>query len=214
MLSLFFQPSMPLGFFNVISFSLHCLNSSPGPVIDSDIYEHPLHRPVNLLDSNVHEYDLLDGTAWTNTFRLDILSDGYPYSLNDTDLSIRVTPLMRARRASLGAHSSDERPLTYTLHETTGIDLRPVSVTGDVISLDDIYNWKTGENNYLDDVGDMKCDHYNQVIFTMQTILLVAYSINFYTIPPILDRKAHTSVATDSFGWVEGASATLTSISI
>ncbi|PBK61097.1 hypothetical protein ARMSODRAFT_897248 [Armillaria solidipes] len=104
------------------------------------------------------------------------------------------------------------------LHEIRSIDtdLRPVSITGDVIALDDdasktlIYNWKTEERAYLDDVGNNQHDHCLQVVFTSTTILVVrARSITLYTGPPLPTR-----IATHSFGWVDGASATPTSILI
>ncbi|SJL10796.1 uncharacterized protein ARMOST_14190 [Armillaria ostoyae] len=105
-----------------------------------------------------------------------------------------------------------------SLHEIRSIDtnLRPVSITGDVIALDDdaskmlIYNWKTEERAYLHDVGNNQHDHCLQVVFTPTTILVVrARSITLYTAPPLPTR-----IATHSFGWVDGASATPTSILI
>ncbi|KAK0435919.1 uncharacterized protein EV420DRAFT_1652864 [Desarmillaria tabescens] len=59
-----------------------------------------------------------------------------------------------------------------------------------------VYNWKPGENSRLDNN-----DHSIQVIFTAETILVIlASSINFYTIPPVLTGKAHTSLVTSSDG--------------
>ncbi|PBK61064.1 hypothetical protein ARMSODRAFT_1025973 [Armillaria solidipes] len=93
-------------------------------------------------------------------------------------------------------------------------DLRPLSMTGDVMALDDdvsktlIYNWRTAESADLDDVGDTQYDHYLQVIFTPPTILVVrARSITLYT-------STFTCISIQSFGWVDGASPTSTSIPI
>ncbi|SJL10793.1 uncharacterized protein ARMOST_14187 [Armillaria ostoyae] len=105
-----------------------------------------------------------------------------------------------------------------TLHEicSAETDLCPVNITGDVIALSDdvsktmIYNWKTEERAYLDDVDDAQHDHCLQIVFTPPTILVVrARSITVYTAPPLPTR-----IATHSFGWVDGASATQTSILI
>ncbi len=107
---------------------------------------------------------------------------------------------------------------TGTLHEIHSIDtdFRPVTLSGDVIALDDdisqmvIYNWKTEERAYLDDVRHTQHDHCIQVVFTPSTILIVrARSTTLYTGLP-----SPTRIATHSFGWVDGASATLTSILI
>ncbi|PBK61094.1 hypothetical protein ARMSODRAFT_1089932 [Armillaria solidipes] len=106
------------------------------------------------------------------------------------------------------------------LHEIRSVetDLRPVNITGDVIALSDdadvsktlIYNWKTDECAHLDDVGDNQHDHCLQVVFSPTTILVVcARSIALYTSP-----AQPTSISTHSFGWVDGASATPTSILI
>ncbi|KAK0483000.1 hypothetical protein EDD18DRAFT_1200523 [Armillaria luteobubalina] len=103
-----------------------------------------------------------------------------------------------------------------TLHEIRSIDtdLRPVTLSGDVIALDDdvsqtvMYNWKTDERARLDDVGDTQHDHCLQVVFAPTAILVVrARSISLYD-------SAFTRIATHSFGWVDGASATPTSILI
>ncbi|KAK0237325.1 hypothetical protein EDD85DRAFT_770504 [Armillaria nabsnona] len=105
-----------------------------------------------------------------------------------------------------------------TLHEIHSVDtdLRPVTLSGDVIALDDdvsqtvIYNWKSEERAYLDDVRDTQHDHCLQVVFTPPTILVVrARSTSLYTALP-----SPTRIATHSFGWVDGASATPTSILI
>ncbi|PBK86041.1 hypothetical protein ARMGADRAFT_1169269 [Armillaria gallica] len=105
-----------------------------------------------------------------------------------------------------------------TLHKIRSVetDLRPVNITGDVIALSDdvsktvIYNWMTDEHAYLDDVDDAQHDHCLQVVFTPPTILVVrARSITVDTAPP-----HPTRIATHSFGWVDGASATPTSILI
>ncbi|PBK86052.1 hypothetical protein ARMGADRAFT_1086815 [Armillaria gallica] len=105
-----------------------------------------------------------------------------------------------------------------TLHEIRSIDtdLRPVTLSGDVIALDDdvsqmlIYNWKTHEHAYLDDVGDTQHDHCLQVVFTPTAILIVRpRSITVYNAPPL-----PTPIAMHSFGWVDGASATPTFILI
>ncbi|KAK0189346.1 hypothetical protein F5146DRAFT_981897 [Armillaria mellea] len=103
-----------------------------------------------------------------------------------------------------------------SLHEIRSVEavLRPVSMTGDVIALSDdvsktvIYNWRTDERAYLDDAGDAQHDHCLQVVVTPTTILVVrARSITLYD-------SALTRIATHSFGWVDGASATPTSILI
>ncbi|KAK0237338.1 hypothetical protein EDD85DRAFT_728926, partial [Armillaria nabsnona] len=82
-------------------------------------------------------------------------------------------------------------------------DLRAVTLSGDVIVLDDdvsqtmIYNWNTNERAYLDDVGDTQHDHCLQVVFTPSTILVVrACSITLYD-------STFTPIATHSFGWVD-----------
>ncbi|KAK0445680.1 uncharacterized protein EV420DRAFT_1276985 [Desarmillaria tabescens] len=100
-------------------------------------------------------------------------------------------------------------------------DLHPVTLTGDIIALSDhisttlIYNWKTDERAYLDEGGDMQYDHCIQIIFTAQTILIIcACSINLYTTPPFLHGQTHSPTASHSFGWIDSASATPTSILI
>ncbi len=73
-----------------------------------------------------------------------------------------------------------------------------------------IYNWKTDERAYFDDVRDIQHDHCLQVVFTPLTIIVVrARSTTLYTALP-----SPTRIATHSFGWVDGASATPTSILI
>ncbi|SJL17362.1 uncharacterized protein ARMOST_20912 [Armillaria ostoyae] len=103
-----------------------------------------------------------------------------------------------------------------SLHEIRSIDtdLHPVTLSGDVIALDDnvsqtlIYNWKTDERAHLDGVDDAQHGHCLQVVFTSSTILVVrTHSIGLYTAPPIPTR-----IATHSFGWVDGVSPTPTSI--
>ncbi|SJL17370.1 uncharacterized protein ARMOST_20920 [Armillaria ostoyae] len=103
------------------------------------------------------------------------------------------------------------------LHETRSVktDLRLVTLSGDIIALDDdvsqtvIYNCNTYERAYLDDVDDHQHDHCLQVV-TPPTILVVhARPITVYTTPPFPTR-----IAMHSFGWVDGASATPTSILI
>ncbi|KAK0433865.1 hypothetical protein EV421DRAFT_1993882 [Armillaria borealis] len=103
-----------------------------------------------------------------------------------------------------------------TLHEISFIDtdLRPVTLSGAVMALDDgisqalVYNWKTDECAYIDDVGDNQHDHCLRVVFTPPTILVLrACSISLYTASP-------TCIATPSFGQVDGASAPPTSILI
>ncbi|KAK0470226.1 uncharacterized protein EV420DRAFT_1258549 [Desarmillaria tabescens] len=112
-----------------------------------------------------------------------------------------------------------------TLHKIHmfDIDLRPVTLTGDIIALSDdfsktlIYNWKTDERAYLDEGGDMQVtyDHCIQIIFTALNILVIrARSINLYTTPPFLHGQTHSPIASYSFGWVDGASATPASILI
>ncbi|KAG7441270.1 uncharacterized protein BT62DRAFT_974991 [Guyanagaster necrorhizus] len=100
-----------------------------------------------------------------------------------------------------------------TLHEigSIDIDLRPVNLTGDVLALTDdtsvtlIHNWKTGEQTYL----DTPPDHCIQIVLTPPTVLVVrARSIALYALP------SSTPLSTHSFGWVDGASATTTSILI
>ncbi|KAK0437112.1 uncharacterized protein EV420DRAFT_1652235 [Desarmillaria tabescens] len=110
-----------------------------------------------------------------------------------------------------------------TLHEIRSfdIDLRPVTLTGDIIGLSDdfsktlIYNWKTDERAYLDEGGDMQYDHCIEIFFTAQTILVIrARSINLYTTPPFLHGQTHSPIASHSFSWIDSASATPTSILI
>ncbi|PBK86132.1 hypothetical protein ARMGADRAFT_1086887 [Armillaria gallica] len=93
-------------------------------------------------------------------------------------------------------------------HEIHSIDtdLRPITLSVDDVSKTLIYNWKTDERSYLDDVGDTPHDHCLQVVFTLTTTLVVrALSITVY-------NSTFTGIATHSFGWVDGASATPTSI--
>ncbi|KAK0189350.1 hypothetical protein F5146DRAFT_981902 [Armillaria mellea] len=103
-----------------------------------------------------------------------------------------------------------------TLHDIGSIEtgLRAVTLSGDVIALDDdvsrtlVYNWKTDERAHLNDVGDTQHDHCLQVVFTPTAMLVIrARSISLYD-------SALTRIATHSFGWVDGASATPTSILI
>ncbi|KAK0433876.1 hypothetical protein EV421DRAFT_1993927 [Armillaria borealis] len=103
-----------------------------------------------------------------------------------------------------------------TLHEIRSIDtdLRPVSITGDVIALDNdasktvMYDWRTDQRAYLDDVGDTQHNHCLRVVFTPATILIVrSRSIT-------LHDSTFTRIATHCFGWVDGAIATSTSILI
>ncbi|KAK0433852.1 hypothetical protein EV421DRAFT_1741252 [Armillaria borealis] len=92
------------------------------------------------------------------------------------------------------------------LHEirTMDTDLRPTTLSGDVIALDD----NTGKCAHLDGVGDAQHDHCLQPVFISPTILVVrARSITLYD-------STFTRIATHSFGWVDGASATPTSILI
>ncbi|KAK0216390.1 hypothetical protein IW262DRAFT_1276639 [Armillaria fumosa] len=238
--------------------------------------------------------------VWTNAFKLEIVSNDYPFPLDDTDLEHRtrhayrlasrwladfpLTPnsetsftgspvseiqfvpgrqhkwvltvskviwsvltiwdTSRQRKCSewspkgaiftgvkLNTESESEASVAVslsqktvllhlddsgTLHEIRSIDtdLRPVTLSGDVIALDDdvsqtvMYNWKTDERAHLDDVGDNQHDYCLQVVFAPTTILVVrARSISLYDF-------AFTRIATHSFGWVDGASATLTSILI
>ncbi|KAK0433878.1 hypothetical protein EV421DRAFT_1718159, partial [Armillaria borealis] len=98
--------------------------------------------------------------------------------------------------------------LTATSAQSTSL------VTRDIISLSDdvskmlIYNWKTKERAYIDDVGDSQHDNCLEVVFTPSTILVVrARSITLYGI-------SLTRIDTHSFGWVDGASATPISILI
>ncbi|KAK0443435.1 uncharacterized protein EV420DRAFT_1752037 [Desarmillaria tabescens] len=231
MLSPFFPPSMPLGYFYVIPFSLRCLTDN--------IHKHLLHQLVNLLDSNVHEYDLLDGTAfpchwyssippvlvtdWTCSPMVTRIPSMIPISTSiHTTPADWATPLMRASETSFTGSPVSEitfvpgsqdkwilnvwKKARYslglvTLHETIDIDLRQVSITGDVISLTEhtsrmlVYNRKHGEKSYLDSVRDMQLRqplHY----------------------PARPRREMHTSIPTHSFGWVESTSATLVSILI
>ncbi|KAK0445681.1 uncharacterized protein EV420DRAFT_1648396 [Desarmillaria tabescens] len=109
------------------------------------------------------------------------------------------------------------------LHEIRSfdIDFRPVTLTGDIVALSDnfsktlIYNWKNNERAYLDEGGDMQYDHCIQIVFTSPTILVIhARSINLYFTIPFLHGQTHSPIASHSFGWVDGASATPTSILI
>ncbi|KAK0237380.1 hypothetical protein EDD85DRAFT_1008574, partial [Armillaria nabsnona] len=103
-----------------------------------------------------------------------------------------------------------------TLHKIRSFDsdLRRVTLSGAVIAPNDgasktlVYNWKTDEHAYLDDVGDTQHGHCFQVGFTLTTILVVARprSITLYTAPPF-----PTHIATH---WVDGIRATPTSILI
>ncbi|KAK0433888.1 hypothetical protein EV421DRAFT_1842504 [Armillaria borealis] len=102
-----------------------------------------------------------------------------------------------------------------TLHElrSIDIDLRAITLTGDVMALTDhisrtvIYNWKTDDRAYLDDGGRPGHDHCDQVVLTPSTILVVRIStISLYTRPPLLDGKTHTPVASHSFSRAYGVS--------
>ncbi|PBK61084.1 hypothetical protein ARMSODRAFT_1089930 [Armillaria solidipes] len=83
-----------------------------------------------------------------------------------------------------------------SLHEIRSIDtdLHPVTLSGDVIALDDnvsqtlIYNWKTDERARLDGVDDAQHDHCLQVIFTSSTVLVV----RTHSIGCALPRPSHT----------------------
>ncbi|PBK61044.1 hypothetical protein ARMSODRAFT_1025955 [Armillaria solidipes] len=99
-----------------------------------------------------------------------------------------------------------------TLHQVRSIDmsLRPVTLSGDIIALDDeitktvIYNWKTDEHAYLVDGGDLEYNNCHRVIFTPSTILVTRESsIHLYTRPPLLHKQTNTPIAMHSFGWVE-----------
>ncbi|KAK0443425.1 uncharacterized protein EV420DRAFT_1723987 [Desarmillaria tabescens] len=109
------------------------------------------------------------------------------------------------------------------LHEIRSfdIDFRPVTLTGDIVALSDnfsktlIYNWKNNEQAYLDEGGDMQYDHCIQIVFTSPNILVIcARSINLYFNIPFLHGQTHSPIASHSFGWVDGTSATPTSILI
>ncbi|PBK61053.1 hypothetical protein ARMSODRAFT_1065472 [Armillaria solidipes] len=219
---------------------------------------------------------------WTSTFKVDIVSNNYPFTLNDANLEHRTRQAYR--RASrwladspltpksettfigspvseinvgiwsvltnmgyrgwakcsewspngaiftgvkLNADPESEAGIAVslsqrivllrldddgTLDEIRSIDsdLCPVNITGDRddVSKMLIYNWKTEERAYLDDVGDSQHDNCLEVVFTPSNILVVrARSITLYGI-------ALTRIDTHSFGWDDSASATPISILI
>ncbi|KAK0433885.1 hypothetical protein EV421DRAFT_1842492 [Armillaria borealis] len=101
------------------------------------------------------------------------------------------------------------------LHEIQTIDknLRPVTLTGDIVALSDdiskivIYNWKTDECAYLDDGSGPNRNHYYEVVFTPLTILVVSISsTNLYIRPSLLHGQTLTPVASHSFSRAYGAS--------
>ncbi|KAK0433873.1 hypothetical protein EV421DRAFT_1909780 [Armillaria borealis] len=225
--------------------------------------------------------------VWTNVFKLDIISNNYPFALDDTDLDHRtchayrlasrwltlrsplipksettfvgspgsglslpfgISPVTLQQKFSewslkgamftavkLNADPESEASMAVSLElrfctwMTMGFcmkfvssipisDLRPVTINGDVIALDDgasktlVYNWKTDKHAHLDDVGNTQHDHCLQVVFTppiIDILVVRARSITLYAAPP-----RPTRVATHSFGWDDGASATPTSILI
>ncbi|SJL17319.1 uncharacterized protein ARMOST_20868 [Armillaria ostoyae] len=102
-----------------------------------------------------------------------------------------------------------------TLHEVRSIDidLRAVTLTGDIIAFTDdiskmvIYNWKTDERAYLDEGGGSHHDRCSEVIFTPSTILVVhVSSISLYTRPLILDGQTYIPIASHSFNRAYGVS--------
>ncbi|KAK0421762.1 hypothetical protein EV421DRAFT_1915386 [Armillaria borealis] len=208
--------------------------------------------------------------VWTNVFKLDILTNDYPFPLNDIDLE-RYSTLHAYGLATRWLAGSPLTPKSETtcvrlpvseikfqkcsewspegaiftgvklnmdpeseagvavslsqrivliclddngfLHEIRSVntDLRPLSMTGDIMALDDdvsktlIYNWRTAESADLGDVGDTQYDHCLQVTFTPPTILVVrARCITLYT-------STFTCISIQSFGWVDGACPTPTS---
>ncbi|KAK0433887.1 hypothetical protein EV421DRAFT_1993963 [Armillaria borealis] len=103
--------------------------------------------------------------------------------------------------------------VSYEIH-TIDKNLRPVTLTGDVIALTDsisktvIYNWKTDGRAYLDDGGGSHHNRCFEVIFTPSTILVVRkHCIKLYTRPRLLHRQTLTPTAAYSFGWVAFVSA-------
>ncbi|KAK0434995.1 uncharacterized protein EV420DRAFT_1488275 [Desarmillaria tabescens] len=81
------------------------------------------------------------------------------------------------------------------------IDLCPVTFTGDIIALSDdlsktlIYNWRTDEQAYLNEGGNMQYNYCIQVIFTVLTILIICtHSINpvhYPALPPWTNTLSH-----------------------
>ncbi|KAK0229431.1 hypothetical protein EDD85DRAFT_776107 [Armillaria nabsnona] len=99
---------------------------------------------------------------------------------------------------------------------TRFILLKPTfNINGDVIALCDdvsmmaIYNWKTDERAYLDDVDDTQYSHCLQVVFTRPPSSSSAHTPSLFT-RPRLPASPHTH----TFDWLDGTSVTPASILI
>ncbi|PBK61051.1 hypothetical protein ARMSODRAFT_981784 [Armillaria solidipes] len=108
----------------------------------------------------------------------------------------------------------DDNGILHEIH-TIDINLYAVTLTGDILALSDmrnefktlIFNWKTGARSYLEFDGDTDPGSCHHVVFTPSTILVghTTY-INLFKMPPILDGRTLTPIATHFFGLTEGSS--------
>ncbi|PBK86062.1 hypothetical protein ARMGADRAFT_1128146 [Armillaria gallica] len=165
--------------------------------------------------------------VWTNASKLGIVANNYLFS-STIQISKSETSFigLHVSKIKFQQHSEHGDVIVIencapalddngTLDEICSIDtdLHAVNITGDIIAVNHdvsqtvIYNWKTDESSHLNDVGDSQHDHYLQVVFTLPTLVVRVSSITLYT-------STFTRISTRSFDWIDGASATSTSILI
>ncbi|KAK0434998.1 uncharacterized protein EV420DRAFT_1653514 [Desarmillaria tabescens] len=92
----------------------------------------------------------------------------------DPESEVSIVVALYGSERILFLHLDDDG----ALHKVHDIDVgfHPVSMTGDVIAFSDdiskalIYNWKTEEQAYLDDGGDMQDNDCNHIIFAPTSI--------------------------------------------